>query len=192
MISYHMHTHVSTVLLSNIIRRAGSAVASRDAGRAIWLRTNGVNTNGAAAKAFNFDRSGKKIRPGTPGNIKTGSREYPKSPLSKNIKIAVAPLLTPFVPFRSSYITITITVMATTSSIFVYITITITITTTVTITTFPSNVLLLLLLLLLRITITPFVPFHYILAIFYPPLKYIWGCVWLFLQAQEGNIYFTE
>ena len=31
-----------------------------------------------------------------------------------------------------------------------------------------------------------------ILAIFYPPLKSIWGCVWLFLQAQEGNIYFTE
>ena len=31
-----------------------------------------------------------------------------------------------------------------------------------------------------------------ILAIFYPPLKQIWGCVWLFLQAQEGNAYFTE
>ena len=31
-----------------------------------------------------------------------------------------------------------------------------------------------------------------ILAIFYPPLKQTWGCVWLFLQAQEGNIYFTE
>ena len=31
-----------------------------------------------------------------------------------------------------------------------------------------------------------------ILAIFYPPLKQIWGCVWLFLQAQEGHIYFTE
>ena len=33
---------------------------------------------------------------------------------------------------------------------------------------------------------------YYILAIFYPPLKYIWGCVWLFLQAQEGNVCFTE
>ena len=31
-----------------------------------------------------------------------------------------------------------------------------------------------------------------ILAIFYPPLKLIWGCAWLFLQAQEGNLYFTE
>ena len=25
-----------------------------------------------------------------------------------------------------------------------------------------------------------------------PPLKYIWGCFWLFLQAQEGNVCFTE
>ena len=31
-----------------------------------------------------------------------------------------------------------------------------------------------------------------LLAIFYPPLKYIRGCVWLFLQAQKGTIYFTE
>ena len=31
-----------------------------------------------------------------------------------------------------------------------------------------------------------------ILAIFYPPLKQIWGCGWLCLLAQEGNIYFTE
>ena len=31
-----------------------------------------------------------------------------------------------------------------------------------------------------------------ILAIFYPPLKWILGCVWLCLQAQEGNSYFTE
>ena len=31
-----------------------------------------------------------------------------------------------------------------------------------------------------------------ILAIFYPPLKYIWGCIVLFLQTRKGNIYFTE
>ena len=37
-----------------------------------WLRTNGVNTNGAAAKEMNFDRLGKKVRPGTFGNIKVG------------------------------------------------------------------------------------------------------------------------
>ena len=30
-----------------------------------------------------------------------------------------------------------------------------------------------------------------ILAIFYPLLKYIFGCVWLCLQAQKGNVYFT-
>ena len=33
---------------------------------------------------------------------------------------------------------------------------------------------------------------QFILAIFYLPLKQIWGCVWLFLQARKGNIYFTE
>ena len=37
-----------------------------------WLRTNGVNTNGAAAKVMNFDRLGKKVRPGTFGKIKVG------------------------------------------------------------------------------------------------------------------------
>ena len=36
------------------------------------LRTNGVNTNGAAAKVMNLDRLGKKVRPGTFGNIKVG------------------------------------------------------------------------------------------------------------------------
>ena len=39
-----------------------------------WLRTNGVNTNGAVAKVMNFDRSGGKgyVRPGTFGKIKVG------------------------------------------------------------------------------------------------------------------------
>ena len=36
----------------------------------LWLRTNGVNTNGAAATVMNFDRLGKNIRPGTFGKIK--------------------------------------------------------------------------------------------------------------------------
>ena len=31
-----------------------------------------------------------------------------------------------------------------------------------------------------------------ILAIFYPPLKQIWGCSGLSLQTWKGNIYFTE
>ena len=61
-----------------------------------WLRTNGVNTNGATAKVTNFDGLGKEVRPGTFGNIKVG---YPKSPV-KQLKFAVTPLvLTPFVPF---------------------------------------------------------------------------------------------
>ena len=40
-----------------------------------WLRTNGVNTNGAAAKVMTFDSLGKKVRPGTLGNIKVGYQE---------------------------------------------------------------------------------------------------------------------
>ena len=35
-----------------------------------WLRTNGVNTNGAAAEVMNIDRLGKKVRPVTFGEIK--------------------------------------------------------------------------------------------------------------------------
>ena len=41
------------------LRAPGGRVAS------LWLRTNGVNTSGAAAKVMNFDRLGKKVRPGT-------------------------------------------------------------------------------------------------------------------------------
>ena len=37
-----------------------------------WLRIDGVSTNGAAAKVMNFDRLGKKVRPGTFGKIKVG------------------------------------------------------------------------------------------------------------------------
>ena len=38
----------------------------------VWLRTNGVNTNGAAAKVMNFDRLEKKVRRGTFGKIRVG------------------------------------------------------------------------------------------------------------------------
>ena len=34
-----------------------------------WLRTNGVNTNGAAARVTIFVRLGKKVRPGTFGSV---------------------------------------------------------------------------------------------------------------------------
>ena len=96
--------------------------------KSLWPQTNGVNTSGAAAEVMSFDGLGKKVRPGTFGEIKVGYREYPKStPVNtKNMKFAVTPLaLTPFVPFRSSHITITITIITTTITI-----ITITITAT--------------------------------------------------------------
>ena len=35
-----------------------------------WSRTNGVNTNGAAATVSKFDRMVKKVRPGAFGKIK--------------------------------------------------------------------------------------------------------------------------
>ena len=58
-----------------------------------WLRTNGVNTNGAAAKELILADWVKKVRPGTSGKIKVR--------LTKNMRFAVTPLvLTPFVPFR--------------------------------------------------------------------------------------------
>ena len=38
----------------------------------VRLRTNGVNTNGAAAKVTHFDRLGKKVRPGTFGKKQIG------------------------------------------------------------------------------------------------------------------------
>ena len=55
--------------------------------RSAWSRTNGVNTNGATAKGMHFDRMGKKVRPGTFGEIKVGQREYPKSPSVKKHEI---------------------------------------------------------------------------------------------------------
>ena len=37
-----------------------------------WLRTKGVNISRATAKVTYFDRLGKKIRPGTFGEIQVG------------------------------------------------------------------------------------------------------------------------
>ena len=39
----------------------------RERERESWMQTNGVNANRAAAKVNNFDRLGKKVRPGTFG-----------------------------------------------------------------------------------------------------------------------------
>ena len=69
---------------------------------ASWLRTNGVNTNGAAAKVMKFDRLGKKVRPGTFGKTKVGQREYPKSPSVKKHTICSDPISAdPIGPFPS-------------------------------------------------------------------------------------------
>ena len=68
----------------------------------LLLRTNGVNTNGAAAKVINVDRLGNKVRPSTLGKTRVGFREYPKSLSVENTSIAVTQsILTPVVPFRS-------------------------------------------------------------------------------------------
>ena len=52
-----------------------------------WLRTNRVNTNGAAAKVRSCFGLGKKVCPDTFGEIKVGEREYPKSPSVNKIEI---------------------------------------------------------------------------------------------------------
>ena len=57
-----------------------------------WLRTNGVNTNGAAAKVRTFDGLGKEVRLGTFGNIQVGKREYPQSPSVEQQKIRSDPM----------------------------------------------------------------------------------------------------
>ena len=40
--------------------------------RGPWLRTNGLNINGAAAKVMSFDRLWKKMSPGTFAKTKVG------------------------------------------------------------------------------------------------------------------------
>ena len=57
-----------------------------------WLRTNGVNTMGPLQKLTNFDGLGKKVRPGTFGQMKVGERENPKSPAVKKHEICSDPI----------------------------------------------------------------------------------------------------
>ena len=52
----------------------------------LWLRTNGVNANGAAAKVMNFDRLKKKVRPSTFGKIKVGLTGVPKGSLCQKTR----------------------------------------------------------------------------------------------------------
>ena len=57
-----------------------------------WLRTNGVNTDGAAAKVMNFISLGKKVRPSTFGKLKVYQCEYHKSPSVKKHEICSDPI----------------------------------------------------------------------------------------------------
>ena len=62
---------IVVILVIVVITAVGSAGGpSRRA--PFWLRRNGVNTNGAAAKVIYVDRLGNRVRPGTFGNIKVG------------------------------------------------------------------------------------------------------------------------
>ena len=68
-----------------------------------WVRTDGVNANGAAAKVMNFDRLVKKVRPGTFGKIQLGKREYPKSASVNKHEICSDPISAdPFCPFPTT------------------------------------------------------------------------------------------
>ena len=84
--------------LENILSSGASCEANL-AQSAYSLRTNGVNTNGVAAKVMSFDWWGKKVHKIDRGWLILIDW-YPKSPCQK---FAVTPLvLTPFVPFRKS------------------------------------------------------------------------------------------
>ena len=65
-----------------------------------WLRTNGVNTNGAAAKVMNFGTLGEKVHPGTFGKTQVGLSGVPKKSLCQTKSAATPLVLTPFVPFQ--------------------------------------------------------------------------------------------
>ena len=69
-----------------------------------WFRTNGVSTNGAAAEVMNVDRLGKKVRPGTFGNIKIiRSTGVPKNPSVKKHEICSGPISAdPICPFPNT------------------------------------------------------------------------------------------
>ena len=68
----------------------------------MWLWTEGVNTNRAAAKVMNLTFWGKRYALALLGRYKQVSGSAQKVPLSKNLSLAVTPLvLAPSVPFRA-------------------------------------------------------------------------------------------
>ena len=59
----------------------------------IWLRTNGVNTNGAAATSnIHVDSLGEKGTPWHFWKIDVGQREYPKGPSVNKFEICSDPI----------------------------------------------------------------------------------------------------
>ena len=69
-------------MLSEKVRTSGSTNIVSAKMVVIWLRTNGVDTNQAAAKVvLFFVRLGEKVRPGTYGKIQVGLTGVPKKSL---------------------------------------------------------------------------------------------------------------
>ena len=64
--------HIAVLRVMPFQRDDEALAEDADALGSLWLRTNGVRTNEAAAKVTNFDRLGKKVRPGTFGKMKVG------------------------------------------------------------------------------------------------------------------------
>ena len=60
--------------------------------RDFWLRTNGVSTNGVAAKVTSFDRLGEKVRPGTFGEDKLRLTGVPQKCIRQKHEISSDPI----------------------------------------------------------------------------------------------------
>ena len=95
------------VLLSNGPKASAAFASAAAAAFMPRLRTNGVNTNGAAAKVMNFDRLGKKVI--TPWYFWEDTNKLTGVPNTKfavkknNKQKTVAPLVpTPFGPFPTA------------------------------------------------------------------------------------------
>ena len=76
----------------------------RTVAKASWLRTNGVNTSGAAAEVNSFDRLRKKVRPDTFGKTNWHCRlpGAPKKSLCQKHEICSGPISAdPICPFPS-------------------------------------------------------------------------------------------
>ena len=69
---YYISSFIVITPCPDRARGQETAPPSRRPAALDWLRTNGVDTNGAAAKVMNFDRLGKEVRPGTLGKIEVG------------------------------------------------------------------------------------------------------------------------